>query len=141
VCLVFYFLERLKNLIASNNSGSPISGMSTTLLLICLAFLLLTTPINAFHLFKNVAPANMLSSAWRNLWQVSGAILLAGNYGINIILYCLSGKKFRGELGHILPTRCSCFKRDHGKGSPSNKSLVGNAKAITHSDHDSQRNM
>ena len=79
----------------------------TVLLLVTFAFLILSTPFYAVHLWVNFAEASspQFFAAYQFLFITAAALFFTNN-GINFFLYVMSGKKFRIDLMKVF----SCFK-------------------------------
>ena len=79
-----------------------------TLLLVTFAFLILSTPFYAVHLWVNftVGSTPQFFAAYQFLFIVATGLFFTNN-GINFFLYVMSGKKFRTDLMKVF----SCFKR------------------------------
>jgi len=84
---------------------SRTNRVTVTLLLVSCSFLLLNSPycavwiVNYIHGFRN--------ATLKSIKEITELFMLT-NFCINFLLYCLSGKIFRGELMHLL--RCQWKK-------------------------------
>ncbi len=97
--LTIYFINRRRNLTASNSATpSPLTGMTSTLLMVCATFLILTFPIDAYYIYQSTNPTGALLVAWMTVWHSSARLLLASNHSINLLLYCITGHKFRDQF-------------------------------------------
>jgi len=78
------------------------------LLVVSLAWLLLTTPYAVFTLGLRYFPSDRQTKATLRLTRVVCFLLMYINHAINFLLYCLTGRKFRAELKEML---ASVFRR------------------------------
>ncbi len=92
---------------------SRTNRVTITLLLVSCSFLLLNSPYcavwiaNYIHGFRN--------ATLKSIKEITELFMLT-NFCINFLLYCVSGRVFRGELMYLL--RCQCkelYKRNDGK--------------------------
>ena len=74
------------------------------LVVVCVAWLLLTTPFAVFTLCVPEHSRDRHTFAVQLLVRTFCFLLMYVNHAVNFILYCLTGRKFRAELKEML--RC-----------------------------------
>ena len=92
----------------SQSAKSSDRQIYITLLLVTFAFLILSTPFYAVHLWVNFANSSspQFFATYQFLFITATALFFTNN-GINFFLYVMSGKKFRTDLMKVLHS----FKR------------------------------
>ncbi len=80
---------------AGGRTGSKQTSMTAMLLTVSLAFVILTTPWCTYL---------VLQKLYRPVFELHhiGYVLMALHHAMNFILYCLSGRRFRLELKHLI---------------------------------------
>ena len=72
--------------------------MTYMLVVVCVAWLLLTTPYAVFTLCVPSFSRDRRTAAVQMIVRVLCFLLMYVNHAINFVLYCLTGRKFRAEL-------------------------------------------
>ena len=83
------------------------SNITVMLLMVTFTFLLLSSPVVIFLLYKRYywLPTTNAEKARARLVHAFVDNLMYTNHAINFLLYCISGRRFRWELGKLL-SRC-----------------------------------
>jgi len=76
------------------------------LLIVCVAWLVLTTPYTLFTFCVQSYSKDPETKATQRLVRVVSFLLMYVNHAINFLLYCLTGGKFRVELKEMLSSVC-----------------------------------
>jgi len=76
------------------------------LIVVSVAWLLLTTPYAVFTLFQPTYSKDPQTVAIQKLTRCICFLLMYVNHAINFLLYCLTGRKFRAELKEMLSSVC-----------------------------------
>ncbi|KAL8596486.1 hypothetical protein ACOMHN_044024 [Nucella lapillus] len=99
---------------SNKDDGPGAARKSTTnttvvmLLMVSFTFLLLTTPIVIVLLYGRHSwqPSTNAERAQFRLIIACVDNIMFSNHGVNFLLYCISGRRFRQELGRILTQLC-----------------------------------
>ena len=100
--------EARESLIAGRNSAEQfasrdrkLSSMTLTLVIMSVAFLLLTSPVNFMYMVRTLAYGTVDDVRVRAASELAlnaGMMLWFTNAGINFYLYCLTGTRYRAEF-------------------------------------------
>ena len=88
------------------------ANITVMLLMVSFIFLLLSSPVLIVQLYERYywLPITDAEMARSRLVHAVVDNLMYTNHAINFLLYCLSGRRFRRELGRLL-ARCCCLCR------------------------------
>ncbi len=102
IILIKFRRQQLQS--SSDAVRQPIKRSPTVMLiLVSVAFILLTVPSCAYHIYLSLNLSWGYEYTMLNLegWDAAVTVLSLSNHAVNLILYCLSGSKFRGQLKHL----------------------------------------
>ncbi len=89
---------------SSDSIRQPIKRSPTMMLILAsVAFILLTAPSCAYHIYLSLNLSWGYEYTMLNLegWDAAVTVLRLSNHAVNLVLYCLSGSKFRGQLKNL----------------------------------------
>ena len=91
----------------STSGATSNANITVMLLAVSFTFLLLTSPVVIVLLYEGyyLLPSSNVEKARSHLVHAVVDNLMYTNHAINFLLYCLSGRRFRRELGKLL-SRC-----------------------------------
>jgi growth hormone secretagogue receptor len=114
------------------NKGAPLSDsaerkVTITVVVICLAYILLTTPLALFYVILFLAGEFINPGPELALGECLILILGLSNHAINLFLYVLTSSRFRSEMWTML--RCGKNKTSSRGGRSSAMAATSNARA------------
>ena len=96
------------------------------LLVVSVAWLLLTTPYAVFTQFVRDYSSDPQTKSVQRLVRVICFLLMYVNHAVNFLLYCLTGRKFRVELKELVSSTCRRPARRWTVTSPSFRTTRSN---------------
>ena len=94
---------------ASEGEGNSVGEITFILLVVSVTYILLTSPANVSDVISNALwdPYSRKREAQVTLLQCVMDLMAYCNSAVNMLLYCVSGSKFRQELKSLFRS-CKC---------------------------------
>ncbi len=123
--------DRQATLASDSKSDSNMAGLTAMLLLTSFSFIVLTLPDTIYYLLKTYIgfsskdPGHSLYIKMKP-FRAMAFILHQLNHGINFVLYCMSGKRFRSEVKAMFCGRLTTASSASNLSSTTNVSIITN---------------